>query len=134
MSVGLSNSLNVQLLDSSGEIPDARIKTTIARVSQIPTDTSDLTNGAGYITSASVSSLTDTDISSLTSGQYLMWDGTAWKNTSASVSVALSDLTDVTITSATSGQALLYDGSKWVNGSAGVSATYDAVNERITFA
>lgn len=42
MNVGLSSSLNVQLLDSAGEIPDARIKTTIARVSQIPTTASDV--------------------------------------------------------------------------------------------
>lgn len=49
-------------------------------------------------------------------------------------SSSLATLTDVTLTTPTSGQALLYDGSKWVNGSAGVSATYDSVNERITFA
>lgn len=124
---------------------------------------------ADVATSGTLSSLTDTSVSGATSGQFLMWDGSVWKNTSASASVAwggitgtladqtdlknaldlkadisslaavattgtLASLSDATITSPTSGQALLYDGSKWVNGSAGVSATYDAVNERITFA
>ena len=50
LSVGLSSSLNVQLLDSSGKIPDDRINTTIARTSDIPDDTNDLTNGAGFVT------------------------------------------------------------------------------------
>ena len=131
MGVALSNTLNVQLLDASGEIPDACIKTTIARVSQIPTTASDvgaLADSTKYGADLSYSSNTL---------QLLDQDGTALGNPvtiSGGGSSTLSGLTDVTITSATSGQALLYDGSKWVNGSAGVSATYDAVNERITFA
>ena len=61
MNVALSNTLNVQLLDASGEIPDACIKTTIARVSQIPTDNASLTNGAGYITSSDIP-VTDVEV------------------------------------------------------------------------
>ena len=116
-------------MDASGEIPDARIKTTIARVSQIPTTASDvgaLADSTKYGASLSYSSNTL---------QLLDQDGNALGNSvTITTTSSLNDLSDVTITSATSGQALLYDGSKWVNGSAGVSATYDAVNERITFA
>ena len=170
MNVALSNTLNVQLLDASGEIPDACIKTTIARVSQIPTDNASLTNGAGYITSSDIP-VTDVEVNGTSvlngtvaevtvptqasdinalpdSTKYgadldytsntltlLDQDGNALGNSvTITTTSSLNDLSDVTITSATSGQALLYDGSKWVNGSAGVSATYDAVNERITFA
>ena len=87
MNVGLSNSTNVQLLDASGEIPDARIKTTIARVTQIPTDNASLTNGAGYITSASLSTLTDTEITTPTSGEILKYDGSKWINSASGASV-----------------------------------------------
>lgn len=129
MNVGLSNTLNVQLLDASGEIPDARIKTTIARVSQIPTQASDigaLPDSTDYAADLSYSSNTL---------QLLDQDGNALGSpVTITASSSLATLTDVTLTTPTSGQALLYDGSKWVNGSAGVSATYDAVNERITFA
>lgn len=129
MNVALSNILNVKLLDASGEIPDARIKTTIARVSQIPTTASDvgaLPDSTDYAADLSYSSNTL---------QLLDQDGNALGSpVTITASSSLATLTDVTLTSPTSGQALLYDGSKWVNGSAGVSATYDAVNERITFA
>ena len=39
MNVGLSSSLNVQLLDSYGKIPDARLNATIARTADVPTIT-----------------------------------------------------------------------------------------------
>lgn len=49
-SVTPSTFRNYQLLDgNTGLIPDARISSNIARASAIPTDTADLTNGAGYI-------------------------------------------------------------------------------------
>lgn len=55
----ISNSLNYQLLDgTTGLIPDARISSNIARSADVPTDTSDLTNGAGYITGITSSDVT----------------------------------------------------------------------------
>ena len=55
---GNNNSANYRLLDgTTGLIPDARISTNIARSTDIPTDNSSLTNGAGYITG-----ITSTDV------------------------------------------------------------------------
>lgn len=93
----------------------------------VPTQASDigaLSSSTKYGASLSYSSSTL---------QLLDQDGNAL-GSSVTITNSLSGLTDVTLSTPTSGQALLYDGSKWVNGSAGVSATYDAVNERITFA
>lgn len=45
MYVGLSSSLNVQLLDATGKIPDDRINTTIARTSDIKDSTITITQG-----------------------------------------------------------------------------------------
>lgn len=52
----LSSHKNYQLLDgTTGLIPDDRLSSNIARTSAIPTDTADLTNGAGFITSSALS-------------------------------------------------------------------------------
>lgn len=101
----------------------------IATVNQIPTTASDvgaLPDSTDYAADLSYSSNTL---------QLLDQDGNALGSpVTITTSSSLATLTDVTLTSPTSGQALLYNGSTWVNGSAGVSATYDSVNERITFA
>jgi hypothetical protein len=47
----------------------------------------------------------------LTSGQFLQWNGTYWMNHT----LVLADASDVTLTSPASGQILEYNGSQWVN-------------------
>mgnify|MGYP001242416500 CR=1 FL=1 len=56
--------------------------------------------------------LTDTTISSPSSGEFLKWNGSAWVNSSTS----LEDLSDVTIlNTAQFGQVLAWTGSAWTN-------------------
>lgn len=64
--------------------------------------------------SSSLADLTDTAISSPSSGQILSFNGTAWTNTAAP-SGDLAGLTDTTISNPSNGQMLKYDGTKWVN-------------------
>ena len=49
-----------KIIDSDGKIPDDRLNTTIARTSQIPTTTSQLTNNSGFITGISWGDITGT--------------------------------------------------------------------------
>ena len=109
-----------------------------------------LTNNAGYITSASLDSLTDTSLSSITGGQFLEYNSTSskWENKSLAStdvttalgftpynstnpsgyisSAAMSTLTDVALDSVTGGQYLVYDGtaSKWKNTDALTAAAW----------
>ena len=53
--------------------------------------------------------------SSLSSGQYLKYDGTQWTNQSVSIPTQLSNLSDCTIANAITNQGLIYNGTKFVN-------------------
>ena len=62
--------------------------------------------------------LTDVTISSVTTGQVLKWNGSAWVNSADNTGTTISsinDITDVVITSPSSGQVLKWNGSAWVN-------------------
>lgn len=72
-------------------------------------------NVSGSEVAQSVSSLTDTNISSPTNGQLLTWNGSSWVNDTLVTVTSLSALTDVSISSATPNQFLKWDGSTWVN-------------------
>jgi hypothetical protein len=63
----------------------------------------------------SVESLTNTNITSLASGQFLKWDGSQWINDDIPTINTLDDVGDVVINSATPGQFLKWNGSNWVN-------------------
>ena len=88
-------------------------------LSGTPTNVSTFTNDAGYltdITGENLGELSDVTITSVTSGQVLSYNGSAWVNAAAAGGAsALDDLTDVTITSAASGEVLRYNGSSWVD-------------------
>jgi len=63
--------------------------------------------------------LTDVDLSNLTTGQILVWDGNEWVNSDPiGGASSLSDLNDVSFTTPTEGQILKYDGDDWVNADA----------------
>lgn len=77
----------------------------------VPT-TSDI---SGMLTSSSAaSSLADVSYSSPSSGQALVWNGSAWANSSISAG-ALNSLSDVFASSPSMGQVLRYSGSSWQN-------------------
>lgn len=92
--------------------------------------------------SPALSGLTDVTITSVVSGNILVYNGNKWVNntilagsgisvsrsgvsfiiaTSGTASVALSGLTDVTISSPVSGNILAYNGNKWVNSGVNVN-------------
>ena len=77
------------------------------------------TSGGG---SASLSGLTDTTLSSLTSGDAIRWNGSEWVNQQDGTPAvpAVSDLDDTTITSVASGDVLTWNGAGlWVNEAGG---------------
>jgi hypothetical protein len=63
----------------------------------------------------SVESLTNTNITSLTTGQFLKWNGSEWVNDDIPTINTLDDVGDVAISSATPGQLLKWNGSNWIN-------------------
>jgi hypothetical protein len=70
---------------------------------------------SGMLTSSSAaSSLSDVSYSSPTSGQALVWSGSAWANSTISAG-ALDSLSDVYAASPSSGQVLRNSGSSWQN-------------------
>lgn len=107
----------------------------------IPTDTSDLTNGAGYITGITSSDVTTalgyTPYNSSNPNGYTSNVGTVTSvnnvspvsgNVTLSIPTTIGSLTDVTITSATDGQALVYDSANqiWKNGTVSGGGSYSA--------
>lgn len=62
---------------------------------------------------ASINDLSDVSISSAVENQGLIWNGTAWVNTT--IPLNLDGLTDVVITSATPNHVLKFNGTTWVN-------------------
>ncbi len=78
-------------------------------------------NIANYLASnpLSLGDLSDVVLTSPSTNQLLVFNGTNWVNGS----VELGDLTGVTITSATSGDVLTWNGSAWVNLPPGVAFT-----------
>lgn len=101
----------------------------------VAVDTAGTGGGAGVL-----NDLTDVTISSLSTGQVLKWNGTAWVNSADNTGTTISsinDIADVTITSPTSGQVLKWNGSQWVNGTdlndgSGSLALGDLTNVSIT--
>lgn len=66
--------------------------------------------------------LTNVSLSSVVTGDHLVFDGSSWTN--AQLSVAIDDLTDVVASSPSVGQVLQFDGSNWVPASvSGASPT-----------
>ena len=65
--------------------------------------------------SGSLSGLSDVTITSASSGQALVYDGSKWVNSTVSTVGDLDDLSDVDITAPSNGQVLKFDGSKWTN-------------------
>jgi hypothetical protein len=79
------------------------------------------TNGAGTLSFQSVPTINTLDdvgnvtITSVSTGEFLKWDGSAWVNASIPEINTLDDVGNVTITSATTGEFLQWNGSAWVN-------------------
>ena len=75
-------------------------------------------HGVGYVVTSEgtpdeLEDLTDVTLTTPTSGEALVWDGSKWTNGTPALEV--SDLTDVVITSATDDDILVYDNGQWVN-------------------
>lgn len=104
----------------------------------VPVDPTDPTyhNNAKYYAKeadpTTLSSLTDTNISSPTDGQILKYDAASekWINGAGEGSVSeLNDLDDVNISSATNGQVLTFDGTGWKNEDIPTPTVPDELND-----
>ena len=60
--------------------------------------------------------LSDTEITSPSDGQALVYDSSSGEWVNETPASTLSDLTDTNISSPAEGQALVYNGSQWTNG------------------
>lgn len=100
-----------------------------------PTDPTYHNNAKFYAEEAdptTLSSLTDTNISSPTDGQILKYDAASekWINGAGEGSVSeLNDLDDVNISSATNGQVLTFDGTGWKNEDIPTPTVPDELND-----
>ena len=70
-----------------------------------------ISSGGGGATT--LAALTDTNISSPSSGQALIYNGSKWAN--SAISMSLGGLSNVVLSSPTNGQVLKYNGNNWVN-------------------
>lgn len=137
-------------LDSNGKIPDAQLSITSTHVTDAlgytPEDSNNKGAPSGYasldsngqipvaeLPEVSFSSLSDIELSSLSSNQILQYDGTKWINADASASgvTVLSGMSDVQISSPSSGQILQYNGTNWVNAAAPSSAVPIPVRQTV---
>ena len=90
-------------------------------------DYNNFTNTPTLVTS--LVALTDTSISSPTSGQVLSYDGAVWTATTPSaVPQALGDLTNVSVPTPSNGQALVWNGSAWVAGAVAADIGSTSIN------
>ena len=90
--------------------------------SMVPSDgqvlTFDTTNGWQAESIPTINTLNDISnvtITSVASGEFLKWDGSAWVNASIPEINTLNDVGNVTITSVATGEFLQWNGSAWVN-------------------
>lgn len=93
-----------------------------ADLSGAPTNLSQFTNDAGFITDITgenLGDLADVVLTSPVNGNVLSYNGVNWINTAAPPAdisgSSIGQLNDVTITSATTGEVLRYNGSAWVD-------------------
>ena len=115
ISVGAEVNVNADWNASSG---DAQI----LNKPTIPSDTNDLTNGAGYIsniTGEDLGDLSDVTVTSATNGDVLSYNGTAWINSAAppadisSSSIGQLNDVDTTTNTPTTNDVLTWTGSGW---------------------
>jgi len=114
----------------------------------IPSDVNDLTDVDGLLGSGggsvdlgneSVGALNDVDITGITTGQFLEWDGTKFVAASASAAdltnESITELSDVATDTPNSGDALVWNGASWApqavssgSGGSGTTAEYFKLN------
>lgn len=82
--------------------------------------------------SASIDDLSDVTITSVSTGQVLKWNGSAWVNSADNTGTtinSLDDIGDVVITSVSTGQVLKWNGTAWVNSSDDTGTTINALDD-----
>jgi len=104
----------------------------------LPTGTIATTQSAGnnstaiattaYVDGLTVNGLSDTTITSVSSGQFLKWNGSAWINDNVPVINSIDDITGVTLTSVANGQLLQYNGTAWVNATLSLTPDFSDAN------
>lgn len=90
-------------------------------------------DGSGGV--STLSDLTDTTITSPSSGEFLKYNGEAWVNDTVPAGVStLNALTDTTITTPSNGDLLFYNGSAWVNDSTPRTVAFVDSSNAVNFA
>lgn len=120
----------------------------ITNAPSIPSDVNELSDVDGLLGSGggsvdlgseSVGALNDVDITGITTGQFLEWDGTKFVAASASAAdltnESITELSDVATDTPNSGDALVWNGSSWApqavssgSGGSGTTAEYFKLN------
>lgn len=103
-------------------------------------------NGAGQVTltiagATTLAGLTDTTITSNTSGEILKWNGSVWiNNTLAEAGISatghthtLDGLSNVTITANSAGEILKWNGSAWINNTLAEAGISNVTNLTSTY-
>lgn len=85
--------------------------------------------GGGSGSASAMSELSDVELTSLTTGQILKWNGTKWVNADGVEINSLGDINDVDLTSLADGQIITWDAtnSKWVNSDAVNPTQFDVM-------
>lgn len=110
-------------VDAKGDLIVASADNTIGRLA-VGTDgnflraNSSATSGLEWGSIPTINDIDDVGgvtITSVASGQFLKYNGSAWVNSSLTETLGITDLSDVTISTAAVNQVLSYNGSAWVN-------------------
>jgi len=80
-----------------------------------PTDAVTSVNGATGVVSLAMADISDTTFTSLASGEFLKYNGSAWVNDSVPTINTLGDIGNVTISSIASGEVIKWNGSAFIN-------------------
>ena len=137
--IGAVASSPFNVIDAKGDLIAGTADNTVAKLS-VGTNgyflkaNSSTSTGLAWAAIPSVSILDDVGdvtITSISTGQFLKWDGSAWVNATIPTINALDDVGDVTITSASSGQVLQWNGSAWINATVSSDVMTDTRNAAI---
>jgi hypothetical protein len=77
--------------------------------------TADVIGTVSDISNHSLDDLSDVNITSVQSEQFLKWSGSAWINSAVPQINSIADISDVALATPTNGEVLKYNGSTWVN-------------------
>jgi hypothetical protein len=107
--------LEVDAAALTAAVTAAQLAETNAETAETNAEAAQAAAEAALAAIGNLNSLSDVTITSPSSGEALVYNGTIWVNDTVSTVATLNDLTDVTITAAATGDYIRYNGSAWVD-------------------